>query len=43
MDSSDVWSQPELFQLDEANVPIEVSGLSPQTPSPPTGSCGATP
>ena len=29
MDSSDVWSQPELFQLDEANVPIEVSGCPP--------------
>ena len=29
MDSSDVRSQPELFQLDEANVPIEVSGCPP--------------
>ncbi len=29
MDSADVWSQPELFQLDEDNVPTEVSGCPP--------------
>ena len=29
MDSSDVWSEPEKFQLDERNVPVEVSGVPP--------------
>ena len=29
MDSSDVWSEPENFQLDENNVPTEVSGVPP--------------
>ena len=29
MDSADVWAQPELFQLDENNVPIEVAGCPP--------------
>lgn len=29
MDSSDVWSHPELFQLDEKNVPIAVAGCPP--------------
>ena len=42
MDSADVWAQPGLFQLDEKNVPTEVSGCPPDA-SPPTASCGATP
>ncbi len=29
MDSSDVWSNPTLFQLDEKNVPIAVAGCPP--------------
>ena len=29
MDSADVWAQPGLFQLDEKNVPTEVSGCPP--------------
>ena len=29
MDSADVWAQPENFQLDERNVPTEVSGVPP--------------
>ena len=29
MDSSDVWAEPEKFQLDERNVPVEVSGVPP--------------
>ena len=29
MDSADVWAQPQLFQLDEDNVPTEVSGCPP--------------
>ena len=29
MDSADVWAEPEMFQLDEHNVPIEVSGVPP--------------
>lgn len=29
MDSADVWSSPENFQLDEKNVPIEVAGVPP--------------
>ena len=41
MDSADVWAQPGLFQLDEKNVPTEVSGCPPDA-SPPTASCGAT-
>ncbi len=34
MDSSDVWSNPELFQLDEKNVPIAVAGCPPDGFSP---------
>ena len=29
MDSADVWAEPEMFQLDERNVPTEVSGVPP--------------
>lgn len=29
MDSADVWSSPESFQLDEDNVPVEVAGVPP--------------
>lgn len=29
MDSADVWAHPELFQLDENNVPTEVAGCPP--------------
>ena len=29
MDSADVWAEPEMFQLDERNVPVEVSGVPP--------------
>ncbi len=29
MDSADVWANPELFQLDENNVPTEVAGCPP--------------
>lgn len=29
MDSADVWSDPKSFQLDEKNVPVEVSGVPP--------------
>lgn len=29
MDSADVWAAPQLFQLDEKNVPIEVAGCPP--------------
>ena len=29
MDSADVWAHPELFQLDERNVPIAVAGCPP--------------
>lgn len=29
MDSADVWASPELFYLDEENVPIEVAGCPP--------------
>lgn len=29
MDSSDVWADPEVFQLDEKNVPYEVAGVPP--------------
>jgi len=29
MDSADVWAEPMFFQLDEDNVPIEVSGVPP--------------
>ena len=29
MDSSDAWAHPELFQLDEKNVPIAVAGCPP--------------
>lgn len=29
MDSSDAWAHPELFQLDESNVPLAVAGCPP--------------
>ena len=29
MDSADVWSEPEFFQLNEENAPVEVSGVPP--------------
>ena len=29
LDSVDVWASPESFQLDEKNVPVEVSGVPP--------------
>ena len=29
MDSADVWANPELFQLDEENIPIDVAGCPP--------------
>ena len=29
LDSADVWSEPEFFQLDEENLPVEVSGVPP--------------
>jgi len=29
MDSADVWSEPEYFQLDEDNMPVEVAGVPP--------------
>jgi len=29
MDSADVWAEPHFFQLDEENVPTEVSGVPP--------------
>ena len=29
MDSADVWAHPELFQLDEQNVPVAVAGCPP--------------
>lgn len=29
MDSADVWSEPKFFQLDEKNIPYEVSGVPP--------------
>jgi len=29
LDSSDVWASPEMFQLDEKNVPVEVAGVPP--------------
>ena len=29
MDSADVWADPRSFQLDERNVPVEVSGVPP--------------
>ncbi len=29
MDSADVWAQPQLFQLDENNLPTEVAGCPP--------------
>ncbi|MBE6962466.1 MAG: 4-alpha-glucanotransferase [Ruminococcaceae bacterium] len=31
MDSADVWAEPGSFQLDERNVPIEVSGCPPDS------------
>ena len=29
LDSADVWSEPQWFQLDEKNVPVEVAGVPP--------------
>lgn len=29
MDSADVWTSPEFFQLDERNMPLEVAGVPP--------------
>ena len=29
LDSADVWASPESFQLDEKNIPVEVSGVPP--------------
>ncbi len=29
LDSADVWAEPEFFQLDEKNLPVEVSGVPP--------------
>ncbi len=29
MDSADVWAEPEFFQLNEENIPTEVSGVPP--------------
>lgn len=29
LDSADVWAEPENFQLDEKNMPVEVSGVPP--------------
>ncbi len=29
LDSADVWAEPEYFQLDEKNFPVEVSGVPP--------------
>ncbi len=29
MDSADVWSEPQYFQLDEENMPVEVAGVPP--------------
>ena len=29
MDSADTWAHPELFQLDEENVPVAVAGCPP--------------
>lgn len=29
LDSADVWSEPQFFQLDEDNVPVEVAGVPP--------------
>lgn len=29
MDSADVWSDPQFFQLDENNTPVEVAGVPP--------------
>lgn len=31
MDSADVWSDPKSFQLDSRNVPVEVSGVPPDS------------
>ena len=31
MDSADVWASPELYQLDENNIPTEVSGCPPDS------------
>lgn len=29
MDSADIWSEPQYFQVDERNVPVEVAGVPP--------------
>ena len=29
LDSADVWSEPQFFQLDEENLPVEVAGVPP--------------
>lgn len=29
MDSADAWSEPEFFQMDERNIPVEVAGVPP--------------
>ena len=29
LDSADVWSEPQFFQLDENNLPTEVAGCPP--------------
>ena len=31
LDSADVWAEPQWFQLDEKNVPIEVAGVHPDS------------
>lgn len=31
LDSADVWAEPQWFQLDEKNVPIEVAGVPPDS------------
>lgn len=31
MDSADVWAAPELFQLDDRNIPTEVAGVPPDS------------
>ena len=41
-DSADVWTHPEIFELDEDRRPLRVSGVPPTT-SPPPASAGATP
>ena len=31
LDSADVWASPDMFQLDEKNVPVEVAGVPPDS------------